>query len=172
MASTTSRIGHGYDLHRLEPIAPQGEGKAFILGGIAIDHDRGPVAHSDGDVLFHAVTDALLGAIGAPDIGQLFANTDPAFKDANSEAFLAVAVQRVTEAGYEIANLDTTIVCERPPVAPHGNTIKASLARVLGIEPERVNVKAKTHEGCDAIGQGEAIEVHAVVLLESCDSKA
>lgn len=161
------RIGHGYDLHRLEPIAPGGSGKPFTLGGVAIDHDRGPVAHSDGDVLFHAVTDALLGAIGAPDIGNLFPNTDPANKDANSEVFLAAATQRVAEAGFTLGNLDATIVCERPAVGPHRTEIIANLARVLGVDVDRVNIKAKTHEGCDAIGRGEAIEVHAVALLQA-----
>ena len=167
MATPHVRIGHGYDLHRLEPIAPIGTGKPFTLGGVAIDHDRGPVAHSDGDVLFHAVTDALLGAIGAPDIGQLFPNTDAAFKDANSEAFLAAATQRVAEAGLTLGNLDATIVCERPAVGPHRTAIIANLARVLGVDKDCLNIKAKTHEGCDAIGRGEAIEVHAVVLLQA-----
>lgn len=160
------RIGHGYDFHRLAPLGPSGQGKPFVLAGVPIDHDHGPIAHSDGDALFHALTDALLGAIGAPDIGQLFPNTDAAFKDADSAGMLAHAGDRVRHEHYLIVNLDTTIVCERPKFAPYQDAMAARIAEVLGIDASLVNVKSKTHEGCDAIGEGLAIEVHAVVLLE------
>ena len=159
------RIGHGYDLHRLEVQAPEGEGRAFVLGGVEIEHDRGPVAHSDGDVLLHAVTDALLGAIGAPDIGQLFPNDDPRNESQDSRVFLTEAMKRVRAAGYGVVNLDVTVVCERPKLSGHKNIMRANLAAGLGVDVSQVNIKAKTHEGVDAIGRGEAIEVHCVVLL-------
>ena len=110
----THRIGHGYDLHRLEPCVPMGNGRPFVLGGIRFEHDRGPVAHSDGDVLMHAVTDAILGAIGAPDIGQLFPDTAPENDGRDSRIFLEEAARRMRAAGWEIGNMDMTVICERP----------------------------------------------------------
>ena len=160
-----TRIGHGYDLHRLEPNGEAQPGRPLVLGGVEIEHDRGPVAHSDGDALLHAVTDALLGAIGAPDIGQLFSNEDPENESQDSSVFLEAAVRRVREAGYTIGNLDATVICERPKLSPHKELMRANLAAGLGVGEDRVNVKAKTHEGVDAIGQNKAIEVHCVVLL-------
>lgn len=162
----TFRIGHGYDLHRLEPNGEDQPGRALVLGGVEIEHDRGPVAHSDGDALLHAVTDALLGAIGAPDIGQLFPDDDPRNESVDSRVFLEAAVTRVREAGYGIANMDATIVCERPKLSPHKGLMRSNLAAGLGIAEDRVNIKGKTHEGVDSIGRNEAIEVHCVVLLE------
>ncbi|MEM0982872.1 MAG: 2-C-methyl-D-erythritol 2,4-cyclodiphosphate synthase [Planctomycetota bacterium] len=159
------RIGHGYDLHRLEPKPPEGEGRDLVVGGVRLDHDRGPVAHSDGDALYHAVTDALLGAIAEPDIGQLFPNDDPRNESRDSEVFLAEAARRVHEAGWRVDNLDATVILERPKLSPHREAIRANLARVLGVEIGCVNVKGKTHEKVDAVGEGRAIEVHAVVLL-------
>ena len=159
------RIGHGYALHRLEPIAPAGPGRPLILGGIPLAHDRGPVAHSDGDALYHAVTAALLGALTQPDIGQLFPNDDPRNDAEDSEIFLTEAARRVAAAGYQIANLDTTVILERPKLSPHKDAIRTNLARVLALPLDRVNVKGKTHERVDAVGEGRAIEVHAVVLL-------
>jgi 2-C-methyl-D-erythritol 2,4-cyclodiphosphate synthase len=159
------RIGHGYDLHRLDVLAPEGEGRPFVLGGVRIEHSRGPVGHSDADVLMHAVTDALLGAIGGPDIGQLFKDTDPAHEGQDSAVFLEEAVRRVREMGYLVMNLDATVVCEMPKIGPHRDAICANIARLLGVGADRVNVKGKTHEGVDAVGEGRAIEAHCVVLL-------
>ncbi len=163
------RIGHGYDLHRLEPPPPEGEGRPFVLGGLSFDHDRGPVGHSDGDALLHAVTDALLGALGLEDIGQLFPDTDPAWNGTDSRVFLAAAVARVRDAGYRIGNLDATVILERPKLGPRKAEMRGTLAELLGIEIDRVNLKGKTHEKVDAIGEGRAIEVHVVVLLARAD---
>ncbi|MFG0246318.1 MAG: 2-C-methyl-D-erythritol 2,4-cyclodiphosphate synthase [Phycisphaerales bacterium JB052] len=165
-----NRIGHGYDLHRLEPNGQDQPGRPFVLGGVEIQHDRGPIAHSDGDALLHAVTDALLGAIGAPDIGQLFPDHDPRNESQSSVVFLEAAVQRVRDAGYIIGNLDATIICERPKLSPHKDLMRANLAAGLGVSEDQVNIKGKTHEGVDAIGRNEAIEVHCVVLLVPSDA--
>lgn len=177
------RIGHGYDLHRLEPVAqgsapplgrpsvpgqPTAEptsGRPLVVGGVTIPHDCGPISHSDGDALYHAVTDAILGAIGHPDIGQLFPDTDPRHESADSSVFLAEAVARARAAGWTTINLDATVILERPKLSPHKEQIRANLARLLGIALDRVNLKGKTHERVDAVGEGRAIEVHAVVLL-------
>jgi 2-C-methyl-D-erythritol 2,4-cyclodiphosphate synthase len=158
------RIGHGWDLHRLEPLHPA-NAKPLVLGGIPIPHDHAPVAHSDGDALLHAVTDALLGALAQPDIGQLFPDSAPENKGRDSRDFLAEAVRRVHAEGLSISNLDTTIILERPKLAPLREAIRDRLAMLLGIDRDRVNVKAKTHERVDAVGQGLAVEAHAVVLL-------
>ena len=159
------RIGHGYDLHRLEPLAPEGVGRPFILAGIRFEHDRGPVGHSDGDAVAHAVTDALMGAIGGPDIGEQFPDTDETWEGADSMPFIAQAMECVRKSGRCVLNLDVTVICERPKISPAKAAMIESLAGALGVEPHQVNVKGKTHEGVDAIGQGKAIEVHAVVLL-------
>lgn len=164
-------IGHGYDLHRLEPVAPAGPGRPFVLGTVRFDHDRGPVAHSDGDALLHAVTDALLGAIAAPDIGQLFPDTDPRHDAQDSRVFLAEAVRRVAQAGYRPTNLDATVILERPKLSPHKPAIRRALADLLGLPEPRVNIKGKTHEGVDAVGEGCAVEVHTVVLLQHTPHK-
>ena len=115
------RIGHGYDLHRLEPVAPDGPGRPFILGGVRFDHPLGPVGHSDGDALYHAVTDAILGALAEPDIGRLFPDTDPQFEASDSRVFIAEAVRRMRAAGYVLGNLDVTVICERPSWATRGS---------------------------------------------------
>lgn len=161
------RIGHGYDLHRLEAVSPAGAGRPFVLGGVRFDHDKGPVGHSDGDALLHAITDALLGAIGHPDIGQLFPDTDPRNDAQDSRVFLAEAVKRVEGAGYGIVNLDATVILERPKLGPRKAEVRALIAGLLGMPVEFVNIKGKTHERVDAVGEGRAIEVHCVVLLES-----
>jgi len=165
MPASTPRIGHGYDLHRLEAPPPAGAGRPFILGGVLLDHAVGPVAHSDGDALLHAVTDALLGALGGPDIGQLFPDTDPRHAAADSRVFLAEAVRRVAAAGLAIANLDATVILERPRIGPHKDAMRRAIAGCLGVPIDRVNVKGKTHERVDAVGEGRAVEVHCVVLL-------
>ena len=159
------RVGHGYDLHRLEPIAPAGAGRPFVLGGIRIDHDRGPVGHSDGDTLLHAVTDALLGALGLPDIGQQFSDRDPRWDGQDSAHFLEAAREQVASRGWSVVNVDATVICERPKISPRKVEMAARIAGLLGIGPERVNVKGKTHEKVDAVGEGRAIEVHVVALL-------
>lgn len=160
------RIGHGYDLHRLEPPPPAGRGRAFVLGSLRLEHPTGPVGHSDGDVLLHAVTDAILGALGEPDIGQLFPDDDPRFEAGDSRTFLAEAARRMALRGYRIGNLDMTVVCERPKIGPRKGEIVDAIAGVLACDPHRLNLKGKTHEGVDAVGEGRAIEAHAVVLLE------
>lgn len=159
------RVGHGYDLHRLEPTAPKGDGRPFVLGGIRIEHERGPVGHSDADALLHAITDAILGSIAQPDIGQLFPDNDPAHESADSRVFLAEACRRLASAGYSISNLDATVICQRPKLSPHKDAMRAQIARLLGVDASRVNIKAKTHEGVDAVGEQRAIEVHCVVLV-------
>lgn len=157
------RIGHGFDLHRLEP------GHDLVVGGIKLDHDMGCVAHSDGDVLYHAVTDAVLGALGLDDIGQLFPDNDPAWDGADSAIFLREAFMRMAAEGYRIGNLDCTVILQRPKLGPHKAVIKANLASLLGCDVSQVNVKAKTHEEVDALGEGRAIACHAVVLLVAAD---
>ncbi len=161
------RVGHGYDLHRLEPLAPAGAGKPFILGGICIDHDRGPVGHSDGDALLHAITDAILGALALPDIGQLFPDTDPQWAGKDSAHFLRAALTLMREKKFQISNLDATVICERPKIGPVKDKIRYHLAQLLGCDPSQINVKGKTHERVDAVGEGRAIEVHCVALLKS-----
>jgi len=160
------RIGHGYDLHRLEPVAPEGAGRPFILGGARFDSPLGPVGHSDGDVLYHALTDAVLGAIGAGDIGQLFPDTDPQYEGADSAVFVEVAAHKMRQAGYDVGNVDLTVICERPKLGDRRDEIIANVARLLGCAVGQVNLKGKTHEQVDAVGEGRALEVHAAVLLQ------
>lgn len=159
------RIGHGYDLHRLEPLAPTGPGKPLRLGGVPFDHPAGPVAHSDGDALLHAVTDAILGAFASADLGSLFPDTAPANAGRDSAEFLREAVKRARDAGWAVENIDATVILERPKIGPHRDRVRASIAAIIGIEPARVNVKGKTHERVDAVGEGRAVEVHAVALI-------
>jgi 2-C-methyl-D-erythritol 2,4-cyclodiphosphate synthase len=155
------RIGHGYDLHRLQP------GGQLILGTIAVSADISPVAHSDGDVVLHALVDALLGAIGEGDIGELFPNTDPRWKNAASRVFVEAAMQRVNAAGFAVGNADITILAERPKLKAFKLAMRQAVAELLGVDICNVNIKAGTNEGVDAIGRGEAIAAHAVVLLVS-----
>ena len=158
-APATARVGIGYDLHRLV------EGRPLVLGGVTVPAEKGLAGHSDADVLAHALTDAILGAIAQGDIGRHFPDTDPQWKGASSMAMLAHAVSLAAEAGYDIVNVDAVVIAERPKLAPHIETIRASLAAVLGIQAARISVKGKTNEGVDAIGRGEAMAVHAVVLV-------
>ena len=159
------RIGHGYDLHRLEPHPPAGSGRPLVLGGVPLEHPVGPVGHSDGDVVLHAVTDAILGAIGASDIGQLFPDDDPANEGRASSEFVTAAMHLVADAGYSLGNIDITIVCETPKISLHKQAMIQNIALLLECDASHVNLKGKTHEGVDAVGEGRAVEVHAVVLL-------
>lgn len=158
-ASARMRVGTGYDLHRLV------EARPLVLGGVTVPSGKGLAGHSDADVLAHAITDAVLGAVARGDIGRHFPDTDPQWKGASSMAMLAHAVTLAGEAGFDIVNVDAVVIAERPKLAPHLDRIRASLAGVLGIEAARVSVKAKTNEGVDAVGRGEAMAVHAVVLV-------
>ena len=135
------------------------------MGGVHFEHDRGPVGHSDGDAALHAITDALLGALGARDIGQLFPNNDPRNRDRDSMVFLRRAAELVSEADMQIVNIDVTIICERPKLSKRKNEMISRIAEGLELDESRVNVKGKTHEQVDAIGEGRALEVHAVSLL-------
>ena len=153
------RIGHGTDTHRLV------ENRPLILGGVTIPHTHGLDGHSDADVLLHAVTDALLGAAGLGDIGELFPNTDPQWKDADSQVFVTEAVKAVLELGYTITNLDCTIHAEQPKLSPYKPAIKARLAELLAIDAGQVNVKAKTGEGVGPVGREEAMSADASVLI-------
>jgi 2-C-methyl-D-erythritol 2,4-cyclodiphosphate synthase len=143
--------------------------RPFVLGGERIAHSHGVVAHSDGDTLLHAITDALLGAIGDDDIGQVFPDTDAAHAGRDSMDFLVAAVERVSRRGYRVSNLDATVILERPKLAPHKREIRRRVAAALGCPESRVNIKGKTHEKVDAVGEGRAIEVHCVVLLVRAD---
>ena len=157
----TLRVGLGYDYHRLV------EGRKLILGGVEIPFSKGLAGHSDGDVLTHAVCDALLGAAGLGDIGQFFPDTDPKWKDASSLALLARVVEAVGEQGLAVVQVDTVIIAQQPKLAPHFPRMREKLAEVLGVEPAQIGVKAKTTEGLEAIGRGEAMAAQAVALLES-----
>ncbi len=157
------RIGSGHDLHRYGP------GDHVMLGGVRIAHDRGLVAHSDGDVLLHALMDALLGAAGAGDIGQHFPDHDARWKGADSRALLREVGRVVASRGFEIANCDVTLVAEAPRIAAHRDAMCANIAADLELERNRVNVKATTAEGLGALGRGEGIAAHAVVLLLAGD---
>lgn len=155
------RAGVGNDIHRLV------EGRKLILGGVEIPYDRGLLGHSDGDSLSHAITDALLGAAGLGDIGSHFSDKDPRWKGADSMVFLRHVCGLLRERGYRIANVDATILAERPKMSPHIPAMKARLAEVMEIAEARLNLKAKTNEGLDAIGRNEAIGAQAIVLIES-----
>jgi len=154
------RVGSGHDTHRLA------EGRPLILGGVRIDHPRGLVGHSDADAVLHAVTDALLGAAGLGDIGDLFPDTDPRWKDADSRLFLAEALALLNQRGWRAVNLDVTVFAQEPKLGPVKAAIRASLATLIGLPEDAVNVKAKTGERVGHIGRGEAIGCHAVVLIE------
>jgi 2-C-methyl-D-erythritol 2,4-cyclodiphosphate synthase/2-C-methyl-D-erythritol 4-phosphate cytidylyltransferase/2-C-methyl-D-erythritol 2,4-cyclodiphosphate synthase len=154
------RVGLGQDIHRLV------QGRRFILGGVEIPADRGELGHSDGDVLAHAVTDALLGAVGMGDIGEFFPPSDPAWEDADSMNLLRIAFSRIQALGWRLVNIDCVINCEKPRILPYRRKICESLAAALGVPPEAVFVKGKTGEGLGIIGEGIAVQASAVCLLE------
>jgi len=153
------RIGQGFDVHRFGP------GDSVVLGGVRIPHTHGLVAHSDGDVLLHALCDALLGAIGAGDIGRLFPDTDPRWKGVDSRELLRECVRRVAAVGLRVGNADLSLIAERPKVAPHAGAMRALIAADLGCAESAVNVKATTTEGLGFTGRAEGIAAQAIVLL-------
>ncbi|MBP6594417.1 MAG: 2-C-methyl-D-erythritol 2,4-cyclodiphosphate synthase [Candidatus Obscuribacter sp.] len=155
------RIGQGYDIHRLV------EGRKLIVGGHHIEHPLGPLGHSDGDALCHALIDALLGACAMGDIGQHFPPQDARYKDADSLKLLEQVTLMVQQKGLQISNIDSTVILERPKMAPHIPAIISKLAEAMQIAPDQVSVKAKTNEGIGALGRGEAIACHVSVLLTS-----
>ncbi len=157
----TGRAGLGFDIHRLV------EGRPLILGGITIPFDRGLAGHSDADAICHAITDAILGAAGAGDIGRHFPDTDVRWKGASSLDLLRRAVEIVADRGLAVGNVDATVVLERPKLAPHIDAMRASIAKAIGISPDRVSIKGKTNEGIGEIGRGEAIAVHAIAMVRS-----
>ena len=157
--ATTLRIGEGWDIHALVA------GRPLVLGGVTIPHTHGLAGHSDADALAHAITDALLGAAALGDIGRHFPDTDDSYRGADSLALLAEAAQRVRAAGYEIGNVDATLVAQAPKLAPHIEAMRERLAGALGLRVGQVNVKAKTAEKLGPVGRGEAIEARAVCLL-------
>jgi 2-C-methyl-D-erythritol 2,4-cyclodiphosphate synthase len=155
-----TRAGIGYDLHRLA------EGRKLILGGIDVPSHKGPVGHSDGDALAHAICDALLGAAGLGDIGTHFPDTDPKWKDVSSLRFLEHIRELLAEQRLRISHLDAVVIAEKPKLGPHFPAMREALAKSLGISASAINLKAKTNEGVDAIGHGEAIAAQAIVTLE------
>ena len=158
------RVGHGFDLHRMETLATMPDLELW-LGGIKLEHDRGCVAHSDGDVLLHCVFDAITGALGLPDIGQCFPDNDPKWKGCTSDVFIKEAVRLMRDSGYEMGNIDCTIIAQKPKISPHKKAIKENLARLLECDEGVVNVKAKTHEKVDSLGENRSIACHTVCML-------
>ena len=158
--TSAHRIGTGFDVHRLVP------GRALVLGGVTIASERGLEGHSDGDCVIHAVCDAVLGALAQGDMGRHFPSADTAWKDADSSLFLAAVADMAVRAGYAVANLDVTVVAEAPRLEPHVEGMRANLARTLRVDAAVVSVKVKSTDGLGAIGRGEGIAAHAVVLLQ------
>ena len=162
------RIGHGWDIHRLASREEAGQG--CVIGGVSFDDtgfELGTVAHSDGDVLYHSLTDAILGALGLPDIGQLFPDNDPRWRGADSEAFMAEAVRLMKLRGYRIMNVDVTLILQKPRVSALKAAMKENVVRICDTVPARVNIKARTHEKVDSIGEGRAMSCHVVCMLEN-----
>jgi 2-C-methyl-D-erythritol 2,4-cyclodiphosphate synthase len=156
------RIGHGYDAHRF---AEPSDNRPLMLGGIEVPHDRGLLAHSDGDALIHALCDALLGVVALGDIGRHFPDTDQAYKNADSAVLLKRVLGLVKNLGWSVVNADMTILAQSPRMAPHINAMRSRLAALLEVELDAVNVKASTTEGMGFVGRKEGLETHAVVLL-------
>ncbi|HUZ49069.1 MAG TPA: 2-C-methyl-D-erythritol 2,4-cyclodiphosphate synthase [Candidatus Dormibacteraeota bacterium] len=155
-----TRIGHGFDAHRLV------EGRPLVLGGVTIPFERGALGHSDADVLAHALCDALLGAAALGDLGAYFPDTDPQWKDADSMALLAACAAELVRAGYTVANVDATVVVERPKLAPYLTVMRENIAARIGLSLDAVSVKAKTSEGMGYTGDGSGIAAYAVALIE------
>ena len=153
------RIGQGYDVHAL--VAD----RKLVLGGVHIPYEKGLLGHSDADVLLHAITDALLGAAGLNDIGQLFPDTDPQYQGMDSRILLRAALQKVQAAGFQVGNVDATIICQKPKLAPYLQEMIGHIAADLTVTPSHINLKAKTNESLGHLGRGEGIAVHAVALL-------
>jgi 2-C-methyl-D-erythritol 2,4-cyclodiphosphate synthase len=158
----TTRIGYGFDSHEFRPGIP------LKIGGVALPHDKGLGGHSDGDVLLHAITDALLGAVAAPDIGALFPPSDPKWKDADSVIFLREALKRIHDAGYAVGNIDASLILAAPKIGPHAAAIRRRVAELLGVQTDSVGLKAKTPEG---LNLENAAIAHVVVLLERTRNK-
>ena len=154
------RIGHGYDVHRLV------EGRKLILGGVGIPYEKGLLGHSDADVLAHAIMDALLGAAALGDIGKLFPDNDPAYEGADSMKLLARVAEVLDEKGYAIGNIDSTVIAQKPKLAPYIEQMRRRMAEVCGIDMEQLSVKATTEEKLGFTGSGEGIAAHAVCLIE------
>ena len=154
------RIGHGYDVHRLV------KGRRLIIGGVEIPHELGLLGHSDADVLLHAISDAILGAAAMGDIGKLFPDTDPAFKDADSLKLLRIVGQRLAANGYKVVNIDSTVIAQAPKLAPHILKMRHNVALALGIDMADVSIKATTEEGLGFSGERLGIAAHAVCLIE------
>ncbi len=161
MSLSPFRIGQGFDVHALVP------DRALIIGGVQIPHALGLLGHSDADVLLHALTDALLGAAGLGDIGRLFPDTDPQYRGANSRILLRTAYQRVREAGWQVVNIDATIHAQAPKMGPHVVAMVANIASDLALEPQAINIKAKTNEGLGHLGRQEGIAANVIALLTS-----
>ncbi|CBJ31080.1 2-C-methyl-D-erythritol 2,4-cyclodiphosphate synthase, chloroplast precursor [Ectocarpus siliculosus] len=153
-------IGHGFDIHRLV------EGKELVIGGVNIPYELGADAHSDGDVIYHSVVDAILGALGLPDIGQLFPDNDPDWSGADSSIFMEEAYRRMDERGFRVGNVDVTLILQKPKVMDIKPLMRDNIVRLLRTSLGRVNVKARTHEKVDSVGEGRAMACHVVVLLE------
>lgn len=153
------RIGHGYDIHRIVP------GRPLVLGGVKFEADFGLDGHSDADCVTHAICDAILGAAALPDIGHLFPNTDPAYRGIDSQLLLQRVVAEIRKLGFDLVNLDATVIAEKPKIAPRLADMKAALAQSTGLLPDEVGLKATTNEGVGDLGRGVAIAAHAVALL-------
>jgi 2-C-methyl-D-erythritol 2,4-cyclodiphosphate synthase len=163
--SESSRIGIGYDIHRLV------EGRKLVLGGVEIPFERGLLGHSDSDVLTHAICDALLGAAALGDIGTHFPDSDPRWAGASSLDLLGQVVELLTEQGFGVTNVDATVMAEQPTLTPHVDSMRERLASVLGVDADRVSVKAKTSEGLESVGRNEAMAAQAVALIHRRDAE-
>jgi len=161
MESEQWRVGQGWDVHALVP------GRDLIMGGVTIPFSKGLLGHSDADVLLHALIDALLGAMGKGDIGEHFPDTDPQWKNADSKKLLSTVAQSLRQEGWQVVNVDTTVVAQAPRLASHLPLMRETVAGLLGTDPQRVNIKAKTAEKMGPVGQGQSIEAQAVVLIRS-----